>query len=321
MKLTNKAVSATHRVLLYGGPKTGKTELAGKLSEHYKLIWFDIENGYVTLTKLPKPWQERIELVSIPDSRVFPIAIETLMKVVKGTEVFICEAHGKVGCALCKKDKLPETRVCLNETQADTIIVFDSLTQLTNSGIAHITKLQPDDYKLDYADWGQLAVLMDKFLSQVQVARYNVVCITHESEVELNDGKKKLVPVCGSSKSSANTAKYFDHVVYVEMRNKKHVAGSSTGFSVGIVTGSRTDVELEKAGEHATLLDIFTSWKMKGSNVNEQGDNLSRVLEPGNSQSAADVNVDLSDPIAMTPGQIALANLKRKVNEQAGIKT
>ena len=38
---------------------------------------------------------------------------------------------------------------------------------------------------------------------------------------EGEDGRKKIVPVCGSSKSSRNTAKYFDEVVYCEVKNKK----------------------------------------------------------------------------------------------------
>lgn len=301
MKLTQKAISTSHRVLLYGGPKTGKTELAGRLSEKYKLLWIDIENGYSTLTKLPSPWQERIELVAIPDSRVYPIAVETLMKIVKGTEVYICDAHGKVACAVCKKESAADTRICLNEVASDTIVVFDSLTQFTNSAIAHITKNQPDDYKLEYSDWGNLAVIVDKFLSQIQVARYNVVCITHESEVEMEDGKKKLVPVCGSSKSSANTAKYFDHVVYCEVRNKKHIAGSSTGYSMNAVTGSRTDVELEKSvGAGAgkiSLLDIFTGWR-NGNGMHEHTKHSIDTAEYINSSATNN-----SSPNALSDGQ------------------
>lgn len=338
MKLTQKAPAVTNRVLVYGGPKTGKTELVGKLAEHYNLIWFDAENGYVTLTKMPQAWQERIELISIPDSRVMPMAVETWLKVIKGTEHFVCEAHGKCSCALCKKQGAPETRVCFNElSPTRDIVVFDSLTQFSNSCISNITKAQPDDYKMDFGDWGQLGVLVDKFLSQVQAARYNVVCITHEAEVDFEDGKSKLVPVCGSSKSSRNTAKYFDHVVYAEIRNKKHVAGSSTGYSNTAVTGSRTNVELEKAtGGSANLLDIFTNWK----GVTEVApvsvtlpahvvvSNADLVAELGVTQKTpldsplAIVHTDVSEvqkpvpvvsALALTPGQQALANLKAKM--------
>jgi hypothetical protein len=256
MKLTDKTISATHRVLVFGGPKTGKSELAGRLAEHFNLIWFDCENGWVTLTKLPPEWQARINIISIPDSRTFPIAAETWLKIIKGTAVDICEEHGKVSCAICKKDNKPQERICLNEVTPDTIVVFDSLTQFSNSCIAHITKDKPDTYKLQLDDWGNLRVLIDLFLSQVQAAKYNVICITHEEQVPMEDGRIKLVPVSGSSKSSMNTAKYFDHVVYCEVKNRKHVFASSTGYSNNIITGSRTNVELEK-DEVPTLLRIF----------------------------------------------------------------
>lgn len=256
MKLTDKAPSSTHRVLVFGPPKSGKTQLAASLAAKYNLIWFDLENGYGTLLKLPREQQERIELISIPDSKTFPIAIETMLKVIAGNQVEICEEHGKVSCPICKKDSKPSTTISLSTVQSDTVVVIDSLTQFTNSAIARITKDQPEDYKMDFSDWGNLRALVEKFLSQIQQARYNIVCISHEEEVEMEDGRKKIVPVCGSSKSSRNTAKYFDHVVYCEVKNKKHMAASSTTYANNILTGSRLDVSLETL-VNPSLLDIF----------------------------------------------------------------
>lgn len=256
MKLTHKLPSVTQRVLIYGPPKAGKTQLAASLASDFDLLWFDLENGYATLLKLPTESQERIELISIPDTRSFPIAIETMLKVMLGMRVEICNIHGKIGCAICKKEGADYTVVELNTLPNSTVVVVDSLTQLTNSAIANITKNQPDDYKMDFSDWGNLKTLVEKFLSHVQAAKYNIVCISHEEEVTMEDGRSKIVPVCGSSKSSRNTAKYFDHVVYCEVKNKKHLASSATTFSNNILTGSRTDVRLEDSVT-SSLLSIF----------------------------------------------------------------
>lgn len=267
MRLIDKIPSATHRVLVYGSPKSGKTQLAAALASKYKLIWFDLENGYATLLKLPQTSQANVELISIPDSKVFPIAIETMLKVITGNPVNICNQHGKVSCPLCKKDNLATTDIELKAVGADTVVVIDSLTQLTNSAIAFITKNQPDDYKMDFSDWGNLKAVVEKFLSQVQVAGYNVVCISHEEEVEMEDGRKKIVPVCGSSKSSRNTAKYFDHVIYCDVKNRKHGAASSTTFANNILTGSRTDAILESE-VNPSLESIFSSG-MKAAAANQ----------------------------------------------------
>jgi hypothetical protein len=256
MKLSKRVASKSHRVLLFGPPKSGKTQLAGELSKEFNLIWFDLENGVDTLLKLPESQKERIEVISLPDTRSFPIAIETCLKVIKGAKSEICEAHGKVMCSACKKAEAPTTTVELANLPLDTIVVFDSITQLTQSAISHITKNQPEDYKLNYDDWGNLGKLMDTFLSHVQQAGFHVVCISHETETEMEDGKMKLVPTAGTRAFSRNTAKYFDEVVYCEVKNKKHVAASSTTYNGNILTGSRSGATLETQLE-ASLIPIF----------------------------------------------------------------
>lgn len=254
-KLNTVKHSTTHGVMIFGAPKTGKTELVGKLSQYFNLIWVDLENGYETLLKLPEEWQARIELIRLPDTRSYPIAIETVLKMVKGP-VDICEKHGKVACMICKRTGDTVTHVDLNSLGQDTIVVFDSATQLTNSAISNITKDKADDYKLAYDDWGNLGKLMDIFFSHLQQANYNRVVISHEVEAEQEDGKNVLVPVGGTRNFSRNVAKYFDHVIYAQRKNRKHVFASSTTYATNVLTGSRTDVVLDD-DPAATLLSIF----------------------------------------------------------------
>lgn len=255
-KLTEVKISKAQRAIIFGGPKSGKTELVSKLAAKYKLLWFDLENGWAPLTKLPQDQQANVELIQIPDTKVFPIAIETMLKVISGAPVNICEKHGKANCQLCAKENLPTTKIELSSIGPDTIVVVDSLTQLSNSAINHLTKNQEDTYKPEWTDYRNQGQLLDKFLSQIQQAKYNVVVITHEAEVEMEDGRKKLVPVAGTTNFSRNTAKYFDHVIYCETKNRKHNFASSTTYANNILTGSRTDVALESKTV-PTLLDIF----------------------------------------------------------------
>lgn len=259
MKLSSKTANKSHRVLLFGPPKSGKTQLAGELASRFKIIYFDLENGTDTLLKLAPEYQENVDVISLPDTRDYPIAIETMLKVIKGGEYQVCETHGKVACAICKK--LPDAvwnHIHLGALGPDTIVIVDSLTQLTNSAIAHITKGTDELYKMQTDDWGNLGKLMDVFLSHVQQAPFNIVCISHETEVEMQDGKQKLVPTAGTRNFSRNTAKYFDEVIYCEVKNKKHVAASSTTYANNILTGSRTGQVLESNPGEASLIPIFT---------------------------------------------------------------
>ena len=255
-KLSSKQAETTHRVIVYGAPKTGKTLLAGELAEYYNLIWVDMENGYETLLQLPMEWQDRIGIITLPDTRSYPVAIETILKMVKGP-VSICELHGKVSCMICKKTDAEVAEVDLNSLGAETVVVFDSLTQLSNSAISHITKGQPDDYKLGYDDWGNLGKLLDIFLSHIQQARYNVVVISHEVEAESEGKKKSLVPVGGTRAFSRNVAKYFGDVVYAERKNRKHVFSSSTTYATNILAGSRSDIDIAEGADKPSLLQIF----------------------------------------------------------------
>lgn len=265
MKLTHAPKSSTQSVLVYGPPKVGKTQLVSQLATKYNLIWFDLEQGSATLFKLPPEAQERVELIKLPDSRSYPIAIETCLKVIKGNPVVIDEATGKV-LAPGAKQQEDRTYVELNLNALDSsyIVVFDSLTQLTNSAISHITKNQPDDYKLNYDDWGNLGKLMDIFLSHVQVAKFNVVCISHETEAEMEDGKNKIVPVAGTRNFSRNAAKYFGHVVYCQVQLKKHQFSSTTTSLLNVISGSRTDVNVDKMTE-PSLIPIFE----QGQQINQ----------------------------------------------------
>ena len=192
---------------------------------------------------------------------------------IKQVPIEICEKHGKVGCAICKRQEkdlsnpeLPEEfedihnslfiSVDLGNVPDDTIVVFDSATQLTTSAINNICKNEPDDYKMKTDDWGNLAKLMEIFLATIQQASYNCIVISHEVEAETEGKKRTLVPVAGSRNSSRNAAKAFDDVVYCERKNKKHVFSSSTQYATNILTGSRTDVSMESL-DKPSLLAIF----------------------------------------------------------------
>jgi hypothetical protein len=256
-KLTEVQQQQTKRVLIFGPPKTGKSSLAGELSEHgWFLDWIDMEQGSSVLFKRSREAQERINLITLADTRAYPIAIETCLKITKGTKVEICQAHGKVSCPLCKKDNKPVDILEMNSQPANRIVVYDSLTQLTASAIAKIAAPLGEDFKFGYDEWAKLGFLIDTFLSSIQQAGYHVICISHEIEAESETGKNIIVPVAGTRNFSRNCAKYFDEVIYTEVKNKKHSFSSMTTANMNIMTGSRSDFDISKA-DNASLIGLF----------------------------------------------------------------
>jgi hypothetical protein len=124
--------------------------------------------------------------------------------------------------------------------------------------MSHIGRSFDDTWKPEWDHYRTQGAILDRGLSFIQNGAFNCVLITHEMEIDMEDGKKKLVPVMGSSNFSRNTAKYFGDVVYCEVKNRKHCAGSSTIYAPNILTGSRLGITIEN-DPYATLVRIFTN--------------------------------------------------------------
>lgn len=277
MKLTENHQVPTQKVLVTGLSGTGKSTLVAQLAEKYQLHWIDLERGVNTLRKLPVAWQERINLFAIPDSASFPIASATMTSLFKNGKANICHEHGKDNCAICKKEGKGSDLLDFSALGPNDIVVIDTVTQLSNSILAHVTRNEELDYKLKTDDWGALRKMTEYFCSQFQAANFNLVCIAHVTEAKLEDGKSRLVPNFGSASMSAAFAKAFDHVVYCDIKNGKHIAGSSTSYNNSVLTKSRTDFAIEKLAT-PSLLPLF--------------ENAAPASAP------------------VTPGQTALSNLK-----------
>lgn len=263
MKLTDYAASAARKILVYGPPKSGKTDLVGRLAEKKRLWWLDLEDGVKTLLKSPrmkKEWFDNIELFSIPDTQIAPVAVETILKIIKGAKVDICHSHGIVGCPRCKSNGKGFSSLELAAFTNNDVLVLDSGSQLAMSAMNWITRkhIQAEnyDYKPDWDDYSKQGRILDRIFSICQQAPFNIVVITHEQAVEMEDKKVKLVPIGGTSQFSKTFAKYFDDVVYVDRVNGKHKAASSTTYSNSIVLGSRSGVALE-TDDVPNLLKLF----------------------------------------------------------------
>lgn len=267
MNLNDYKDSARTKVIVYGAPKSGKTALVGKLAEKFKLHWFDLENGVKTLLNpaiLDPKYRENVNVISIPDHRLYPVAIDTVRDVLRGGPKKICNAHGKINCPLCAKSGAPVTEIDVLKFGADEILVIDSLTQLSNSAmnkatLKEITKPGGEEYRQTYGDYSMQAALLDQVLSFIQVIDVNVVMISHETDCETVEGKERIVPVAGTRNFSRTVAKYFDSVVHCNIINKQHRAFASTSYSPTILTGSRQPTQIDELkGHELSLLNLFT---------------------------------------------------------------
>lgn len=258
-KLSDLAQRDPQHVCIFGESGSGKSTLAMSAVEAgFNLLWFSFDGGHSIFKKLDKKYWSSVELVHIPNTADNPIAITTTLAVLKCRPCKICDAHGILECRTCTKEGAVFTHVDLGNLPSNTIVVFDHLSQVSDSAtnwiLARRTANISDadkraEYKMEWDDWRLQGTLMDKVLTNIQNARFNCIAIAQMRETKMEDGKKKIVPDIGTGNYSRSIGQYFDHVVYCDINNRKHVQGSSTTFNMSAVTKSRTDVEIE--GVHA----------------------------------------------------------------------
>lgn len=248
MKLTQKLEAEPARALVMGMGGSGKSTLVAKLAEEgYNLHWIELENSLAIFKKLSPEAQARVELLALPDSASYPIAAETLMILFKSGKINACDLHGKNNCPICKKEEGSFTEWDFSKLDVKKdIVVLDSSSQLSASLLANTMKSRPVDAKPERDDWGALRKYTEFFTSQFQGFAGNLVVIAHTTEAALTkNGGEKIVPTFGSSGQCAVFSKAFNDVIYCEVKNKKHIASSSSTATMNVVTKSRSDFKIE----------------------------------------------------------------------------
>jgi hypothetical protein len=261
-----------------GDPKSGKSTLAAELAEHgYNLYWISTDFGHKVIGKLSPEARARCDVIVLPDTREYPIAMDTTRALFTTPGPHrICEQHGKVGCTVCTSQGVVFTTWNFATLGEKDIVVLDHLSGVGDSCFNLVTKGKPVDYKPQLDDWGSLKFNMAHIMLAIQNAPFNVLALAHCTEALLEDGKKKLVPQVGSDATSRTVAKYFDHVVHCEVSNASHKFGSMTSYKASVITGSRTDVSIE--GMQLPSLEAFFDGTVAEALKKEQAEAAKKKL-------------------------------------------
>lgn len=287
---------------VYGDPKVGKSTLVAELAEAgYKLIIFSTDGGYDVIYKLSPEALGNIEVFAMQDTRDHPIAINTSRRILDGKRYSICDIHGRIDCKDCKSKGKGFSFFSAPIGDPKSIVILDHISGMAESAMNLAFKAIPGsaikkdlEKELDLSsddiskqEWDHHRMqgqLMDGILKQVEHAKFHVICLAHMLEVTMEDKSKKYVPQIGSAPFSSTGGKYFTSIILMELKNGKHRAGSSTTYKAGYLTGSRTDIEIEKE-DTPTLLPFFRS-KDTGVSSTASISSSERVVTDGGGSSS-----------------------------------
>ena len=271
LKKKRDEVSSSHAILIYGDSGCGKTRLAATaatIPALNKIYYIDLENGSDTILNmgLPDEALKKIQLYKICDTRKDPHAMSTMLKMFSAREdISLCEEHGRINCLECTRAKKPTQIFNLTKMTHNDLVIIDSGSQLADCGVNALLKGQPEDAILQIQEWGTVNNWLKSILQTVQAGRYtNVVVLTHVLYDEEYSGtginktliRTKIYPLMGTKAFSTQVGKYFGTIVHLEVKNKKHVGGSSTVYALNTQTKSRLGIKVENANE-ITMSEIL----------------------------------------------------------------
>jgi len=257
-------------ILIYGDGKVGKSTLAvsvAKAKRIKQVDWFDLENGQARLVTMVKTGEltaeeaAKIRIFRVRDSVEQPLAFETMGKVllVPGPHQ-VCDAHGRVmpNCKECRDAKASFQTFNMKEHNADTAIVIDTGSQLSDSIMHYYNKGEMLKGTSGMDAYREQGLRLVEFLTEIQRGRTNIIMVTHSLAVELEAGTERIAPLeykgpkeerrypmIGTRPFSMKVGKYFGHVAFLKVRLRQHQGGSSTVYQQDVITGSRTNWHIE----------------------------------------------------------------------------
>lgn len=252
-------------ILIYGPPKSGKTAMVAELANQgYHVHNIDIERGAdVFGLVVDEANFDNVTIYSVPDDPSSPNAIKLVSKILDARgPITFCTLHGAIGCADCKKnlpaESNPDSWETIDITQfgPKDVLLVDSVTQLSNSAMIHSLGARPvlSTKKPEWDNYSAQGQLLDFVFAKAQASPVKTIFISHEEDLEQEDGSKKITPVGGTRNYSKNLSRFFGHVIYCSIKNNAHRQNSLTTENAKITAGNRYNLDVEIGGL-AGLLD------------------------------------------------------------------
>lgn len=282
-QLAEQKKEVPQMLLVFGEAFTGKTSLVCQLAKKYKLIWIDTDNGYdVIFEALESKYWENITLIRLRDTDLKAVAAETVWKLLRSTgDVKVSAETGIINCPATAKAGGQFITLNFSTLTTDTVIVVDSLTKLSDSAMQNYLggPVNMDFKKKEFSHYDKQGLYLRNIFNACQRLNCHSTFITHEEEIEQEDGTKKLTPVCGTRNFSTQIGRYFSHCIHTSIKNKKHVVNSNTVGELRAIAGSRANVDIKTEADFLKIFERDFSKIPKGIQITSEAEVPSKLEE------------------------------------------
>lgn len=267
--IKNQSEPVHEAILIYGDGKVGKTQLSATVAKVpwvRRVFYFGMENGQQTLVTMLRTGAltpaeaSKIIVIDTKDAPDFPIGYETWVNIARNTKMAhaICIAHGRLNCTDCTKLKAPTLAFNMSQLDGRDFCIWDTGTQLGDSIMSFLMKDKGMGTKPGWEEYGPQGLILTDFFGMIQRARYcnHIVCmhklvvdVTPQGDVAKEKDPikiEKVYPLVGTKNYSLNVGTFFGHIIYCEIKNQQHVAGSGSTYKRDVQTGSRSGWLIEK---------------------------------------------------------------------------
>lgn len=287
--------SILRKVLIYGEPTTGKTELAATvaLSPHIKRVfWFDLDKSLETVIFSPRISDEAREKIipfDITGSNSEPYAVELFLQAFTGRKPKkLCYAHAKLGCPKCVG--MGQTmQWSLYSLGADDAVVIDPGSKLSEYMFAYASMENETNNKIQW--WGDFYGYMDNIQSALLDCPTNIIWISHELDLTkiVNKGTKqerevlvRTVPICGSRNYSKKFSKDFGYKISTYISGSSFRATVTPGENNKAIVGARRPIHLYNDEGNPSLVPMFDPTHVALERQKGPATGLSLNLKKGN---------------------------------------
>ena len=236
--------------IFYGDSFSGKTWGAAQLARRYKLLWLDLEDGWKTVkAAIPPEFYSNIIMLPLEEKLASGTMAKDVYAALSKPKFKYYPDEKRINVPTMGKEMEVE-EYAWEDIDTSWVVVLDTFSALSDSSMQHYLGPNPGDMvfkKKEFSHYDFQGLYLNNVIAAGKKLPCHFVVISHQEQLEQEDGTDKLTPTGGTRNFSRKIPRKFDHAVHFKLYNKRHVVNTVTTNDNKVIAGSRNNVDISVA--------------------------------------------------------------------------